>query len=642
MQAGLGDLLHFGDLAFPEDTSTEHLDLDVTAQCLLAEEDRVILKQLAPIEVQEWCLSRIAEHRNHNRVLRELYGSAARDAISKTKSHVRALRSAYNDAAPINRCLPPEVLMEVFSNVHPAVNPRRIVPVLRVCSYWRRLLFRTPQFWANLLSLPTWMSWEPRCRMGRFSAALARSVPRSVAVSVPYCDGAIVDILTPHASRLSSLKVGPTEYTVEYVARLLEQHIPRLTHLAILHSSWCYTSTLTLSFPLYPNIQALELQRTGLYTPVVPSISLCHLKLAQCAIRPYPSPDGRRVSALCAVHDALELFPNLETLAMTCSLSDDDRNGLIHPVPVLKKTVHLPRLRRLEIKDIPAYIPCFLSHLVFPSTTALVLEPAYNLDLSQGPTAVPLFPGIVPLPAPHAELGLHLDFRGAPNEVLARWETRGDGVRPVRITLLGAAHNVTVVARFTRELVDALAPAPGAPPARGQGLTSLTAEGACGSWNYWDVLLPAVPGLRRLTYDTWWTEMQELVGVLGKRMASDGDGFVCAGLEHLGLVWHMPPGVDVGSEEEWEPLRQHRDDDGRDESELAASLRAFCDTLGACLVERAERCGRLQKLSVALHQWQLNGEGIVLQGWQMALAEQRLRDRLGDLVGAIAVVDEIG
>ena len=63
----------------------------------LSEEDRTSLTQLAgPNETQRWCSSRITEYRHHIQDFRRLYGDAGRDAISTTKSHIRALRSIYS------------------------------------------------------------------------------------------------------------------------------------------------------------------------------------------------------------------------------------------------------------------------------------------------------------------------------------------------------------------------------------------------------------------------------------------------------------------------------------------------------------------------------------------------------------------
>ena len=168
------------------------LTLEALGLSLLAEEDRISLSQLTPSEVQEWCLSRLAQYQDDNRCLEK-------EVLSKNKSHIRALRSVYNDAAPINQHLLPELLMEIFSHVHPAVVPRSHIPVLRVCRYWRRLLFRTSEFWDNLLSLPTWDGWNSKYHIGPFRAALARSAYASLSLSVPYYIQAIASTLILHA-----------------------------------------------------------------------------------------------------------------------------------------------------------------------------------------------------------------------------------------------------------------------------------------------------------------------------------------------------------------------------------------------------------------------------------------------------------
>ncbi|KAI1792279.1 hypothetical protein LXA43DRAFT_351954 [Ganoderma leucocontextum] len=367
----------------------------------------------------------MAEHQNHNRLLRELYGSTACNLVYKTKSHIRALRSAYNYAAPINHHLPPEVLMEIFSNVHPTVVPRqRSVPVLRVCRYWRKLVLKTPQFWANLLSLPIWDSWD----MCRIRVAVARSAPQSLTVSVPYHKPSVVDILVPHASRFSSLEFPLFE--TKYLSRILEQDMPRLRHLAI-----CSCPNLTLSFPRYPNIRSLQLERTKFYHPIAPCTSLRHLKLKCCNIHP---PSSGSVS-LVSVHDTLDLFPNLETLYMAYGLSHE---------PELMKTIHLPRLRRLEVVDVDIYFLKFLSHLVFPSTTSLVLK---LLAPIQGPLEAPVFPGINPSHAPDAELSFTLDFLSLNR--FTYWETHGEGVRPIRIAVAGPIRRHATIIPFTHALV---------------------------------------------------------------------------------------------------------------------------------------------------------------------------------------------
>ncbi|KAI1787579.1 glycoside hydrolase, partial [Ganoderma leucocontextum] len=179
----------------------------------------------------------------------------------------------------------------------------------------------------------------------------------------------------------------------------------------------------------------------------------------RCTIRAWPT--ASHVHSLHSVHNALEFFPNVETLSLTYNLADKNRHGAL---PELAKTIHLPHLRHIVIEDVPIYIPHFLSHLAFPSTTSLVLEPAYRLTLER-PVTVPVFLSINPSPTPDAELSLYLDF--SKSEGLARWETHGADARPVRITLSGGLiRSLDTISHFTRELVRAFTPA-----------TALTAKG---------------------------------------------------------------------------------------------------------------------------------------------------------------------
>ncbi|KAM5543948.1 hypothetical protein V8D89_002565 [Ganoderma adspersum] len=644
-------LLHFGDLALSDSepgisATHPHIDpLTVVAytglECLLADEDKVSLRQLPPAEVQNWCLSRITEHQHHIQRLRHSYGAAARSAIFTTKSHIRALRSAYSDAAAINLLLPPELLIEIFSHLHPAgVINRRRVPVLHVGQYWRSLLFRAPQFWSNLLSLPWWKLSRPT-QLDRFRAALSRSGSTSLSLPVRYWDEVIAGILASQASRISSLTVGPMVHCIEKIAQLLEHDMPRLTHLVILESSLYHRgSTFVLDFSRHRNIRILELERTYILTPVAPYTSLCHLELRHCRIR--PSPTSRPVRALHVVHSALEFFPNLETLSTVYSLSDDDSQGLSGP-PLAKprKAVHLPRLRLLEVCDFPAYIPAFLSHLVLPPTTALVLQPNIRRDLSPGPPTVPLFPGITGSDnhGPCASLSLHLKID---TYYLARWETHGAGpetvVRPVRVTLglEEVPQYAEVVARFSRELGAALG-----------GITALTATAEPVAREDWETVLAALPRLRSLMYGADIHYRREVLDLLA---GTETGTPLCPELVHLGFMWDVPTKVDMRAEDEWRWLC---DDDVEDNESsigprhnwsLAVSLREFRDVLAERLERRGRdgTCAQIQKLWVAPRQWRFDYSDVVMEEWQRALAERCLRERLpGYLVEEISFVKDL-
>ncbi|PIL23450.1 hypothetical protein GSI_14761 [Ganoderma sinense ZZ0214-1] len=463
---------------------------------------------------------------------------------------------------------------------------------------------------------------------------------------------------------------------IESIKRLLEQHMPRLRDLIVLDCSRHWRDPpLTLCFHRYPNIQSLQL---GLslyyYSTAAPCASLRHLELTRCTMRPWPT--CGYVPSLRSAHDALELFPNLETLTLIHSLSEGDWFG---ELPKLKKTVHLPRLRRLEIKDTPIYIPYFLSHLLFPSTTSLVLAPDYRLAF-EDPLSVPVFPGINPSPAPDAELSLYLDFFYSSDpsllspEGLARWETHGSDARPVCVTLTGAARRLDPVAHFTRELVRALARPPG------RGVASLTAKGTwarspgkrhplllLSAREYWTAFLPDLAGLRRLAC-AGHGATRDFIDVLGQRLpqpACGGGGgtageFPCPRLAELALVWDVPTEACFELERDGLWVRAARggghvqgsgDESGSGSAGhgegypsqvgrvFAAALGELCDALGVCVTERAGLCEPIRKLSVELrgsYGWDLH-----VEQWQAALVEGKLRDVLGHLVGEVVVVDEV-
>ncbi|TBU23468.1 acid protease [Dichomitus squalens] len=614
----------------PEETQS--MPYDVNAWSF--SQDNSAYKQLPPDEIQEWCLSRTAEYQTHIFFIRKHLAPAAYDAVCEIKSKIRGLRHEYNSAAPIHRYLPPELLMEIFAYIHPAMTHRRSLRVLRVCRYWRNLIVKTPQFWANLLSFPlTASSWSPLWHMDRFNVELARSAPQSLTLSLDHCNALTVSTLTIYADRISSLALAFHVLELENVTRLLQRHMPRLRHLSIRK---CYQignrPTLTLTFPHYPSLHSLQLERSHFYPPLAPHTSLRHLKLKFATVHSLPT-TSNFVSSMRSIHDALANFPNLETLCTAFSLSEYGGRGFFNePAPELTRIVRLPLLRHLEIQDMSAHINMFLRHLDFPSTTSLVLEPAYKF--TRGPMMVPVPPGINNAShAQRAEMSLSLcvwPFDGS-----ARWETHGDGVRPVSVTLSMAARRLDIVSTFTSELVNALAPA--------GGLTSLTAEGTWGhAKEYWTTLIPRLPRLRHLTCVAS-TTTRDVVPLLGKPQ-TNGE-FLCQNLTHLTVAWTLPYDVSVGSGLATQLMPsdaavvESREGGVDDDRGMTASQDSLCGMLRTCLTERAGHCGPIQKLSVAFG----GSCGIyeaVLQPRELHSFEQRLRDTLGMFLPEIAVMNE--
>ncbi len=168
-----------------------------------------------------------------------------------------------------------------------------------------------------------------------------------------------------------------------------------------------------------------------------------------------------------------------------------------------------------------------------------------------------------------------------------------------------------------------------------------------GTHRYWGDLLPALPALRCLTYEVDWPDTRAPLSQL-EEPSDGGGGLPCPALGDIALEWHVQHGLDYGLDGDWHALR-NRDSCAplpqyggapTPEVDLVRSLEAFCDRLGACLGARAGRCALMRRLAVAPRRSRLGGADDVLEGWQMALVEERLRVRLGDLVEDIAVVDK--
>ena len=564
------------------------------------------------------------------------------------------------------------MLIEVFSNVHPSVLYSWRLPILHVCRYWRSLVLKTPQFWANLLTLRKWHAPKFNWRIGRFTAALALSSPVDLTLSLPFGSlYEVVNIMASHANRLAFLKIT----SICGTRRLLEQYMPRLRDLVIIdRSSW--GPYLTLYFQRYPTIGALRLGLTIFYSLTVPCTSLHHLELSRCAMHALEARTSRGYSSLPSmrsVHDALDYFPNVETLILIRALFERHGYGS-RDHPELTGTVHLPRLRRLKIaEDGPIFVQRFLSHLAFPSTTSLVLElnPRFGIsyaDLVPSPVFPSTNPSASGAPDDDSNLSTSISlFLGLlSSEVLPlHWRMYNEGTRPVHITLNAAARDLDTTTRFIHELVRALAPA--------RGVTALTAQGPVqrspdnirfhdSVREYWATFLPDLDAeLRRLVCMTGETT-KDFLRLLGKPLVRSGE-FPCARLKDLVLVWALPREAcvelqledsDGGEQSEAcgdaEELREGAASQDAEEgaeyhqtldTEVAASLRELCDALRACLAERAGLCEPIQRLSVALrrsHRWYAYFK---MLDWQVALVERQLQDALRHLVGEVAVVDEV-
>ncbi|TFK91298.1 hypothetical protein K466DRAFT_596216 [Polyporus arcularius HHB13444] len=224
----------------------------------LAEEDLADFSNVEATCVQEWCLSRTAHYRCRILALHAMRNTSvhnisdAEDALSGTsgteladfpgaagtkiqehKGRIRALRSVYNSAAPINRTLPVELLMEIFSHIHPVdFSRRRGMFMLRICRFWTDVLYRTPQFWSNVLAKHHVLTSLSDRKLERFRVALKYSGTRPLSLSFRALPVPLAELLRLHADRITALHVD-INIGVEGLDMLLEAKVPVLERLSI-------------------------------------------------------------------------------------------------------------------------------------------------------------------------------------------------------------------------------------------------------------------------------------------------------------------------------------------------------------------------------------------------------------------------
>ncbi|PIL27000.1 hypothetical protein GSI_10139 [Ganoderma sinense ZZ0214-1] len=620
---------------------------------LLAEEDATQLKILDPRDIQRWCDARIAQY----------------------ASHIYALRSARNDGAPIHRLLPPELLLEIFANLLPTPMRRRHgLPVLRVCRRWRMLVLDTPQFWVNLIGQTLEATRVPRVErveLARLKFALARSATLKLTLSWRGCSAAVVDMFLPYAHRISSLTAIFTSQEGSHMSRFVEAELPALEHLSLTYNRYRQEGALSHSVsPIavrvsrFPRLQALQLVRSPLVIPAAPS-SLRELDLHQVGFRD-PNDPGTACRGVGPIIDVLSSHNRLETLCIRDSLPGNLWETSPSASPV--RTVHLPLLRTLVVRDDPRSIRVFLVYLDFPSTTKLEIE--IETQRQDGTIVMPFPPHLATLPADDARVSLVLKLDSS---AMSHWEVYVDGSQTLRLTVFRdrdperdqweshPSASARVMA-YTREVFALFAPP--------RLLTALAISGA-------ELLGPQdrvtlLVDLSRLTRLRITGPDGRLDGEVLAMLAARGSELLCPALEHLSFSWlHTSDRLAWtqchlrGWGQQVPPPQPHcmgsADPDVRlDGQRRAVTLtgdpktwrpygaeasHAFCEAVASFLARRAAVAeahagGRPLKslsLAVAIRRPRVD---YVRHGWDVPAVRARLEEGLGlrgSLVGSVSV-----
>lgn len=172
----------------------------------IPDEDVYTLHKNPPPDIQQWALVRV-----------QLY-----------EDYARAMRSVCNAAAPINQCLPPEVLMRVFS----CISPKGMgdIRLMHVCRSWRAILGRTSEFWVDMLSLPrVWAIPD------LLEAILLLSSSRPLVLRAASPDVYSSQFMIPHLCRVVGLAIActNTEFCQFYML-LREGHFTNLERLRLI------------------------------------------------------------------------------------------------------------------------------------------------------------------------------------------------------------------------------------------------------------------------------------------------------------------------------------------------------------------------------------------------------------------------
>ncbi|KAI8974190.1 hypothetical protein BD414DRAFT_580887 [Trametes punicea] len=327
----------------------------------LASDDQAYLMAIPPSQILPFTRQKIDEY------LAE---------IVKLDGYVRALKKIHNVASPINTMLPAELLMEIFRHVRP--RKRAEIGIGHVCGYWRTVLQRTPEFWADLISIPENVVLRTEGDRPFFLSFLSWSFPRMLELTF---EGNCLPMMLDAGDHLSRIRT----LDIKFEGDQLIDYLPSLAELPRFDLSSLEELVLTVSevpssvveqapeyghyyFYRFFNSPRLHTLRTNgsFFTPFLAFSSLQHATLVG------EEPSYLGTTSYLEAHTyplllaALRYCRNLETLDLSFCLPrniDFSSNEILHPL------VHLEKLRTLTVSDEAWHVRRFLEQVTFPSST---------------------------------------------------------------------------------------------------------------------------------------------------------------------------------------------------------------------------------------------------------------------------------
>ncbi|KAF8492738.1 hypothetical protein F5888DRAFT_1891575 [Russula emetica] len=289
---------------------------------------------------------------------RDRLRQATFDDINSSEASTRALKSRYNELAPISR-LPCEVLSAIFSFLsvfawNDGSGLLAWIHVAHVCHRWRETALNHPRFWSHI--------------------NFTKLTPVGVA-----------EILSRAKMAPLHLKADSTKWDAahfETFGRQLKAHISHTRHLKF--SGYQLSNVVKQLVSPTPTLESLSLS-SALYRVIIPdnlfnctAPGLTSLELESCNLS-WKSPLLKSLRILEIIHlsanarpklddwlDALNEMPQLKELSLQ---SATPRASLADPL--ISRTVTLPSLTHFHIDAFAKDCALALAHLVLPTLTWL-------------------------------------------------------------------------------------------------------------------------------------------------------------------------------------------------------------------------------------------------------------------------------
>ncbi|KAI9067831.1 hypothetical protein FKP32DRAFT_1754853 [Trametes sanguinea] len=301
--------------------------------------------------------------------------------ISQLEGYVIALKHRYNANALMHRRLPPELLMQVFSQIKPST--RRDIRIAHVSRTWRSILLNTSSFWVAMFPLVTPRADRPEPSVW-FRTFLQRSAVGPFALQLPYVSSQIIDVVSSHMNQLTALDVHVSLAVARSLFSMVNGEWPSLRSLSVHHvpikatalgtESQGYLEDLRRPVRLPSNGSRRSLQTLRIATlflaAAVPVLTLRNLEIVNCSSWCFVCHSATAPHALGMALDFLRNCHSLESLRLlrvACQEPNQPDTSL--------EAVKLDSLQNLSLDGTrPDIASAYLRHLIFPGSLTFKLS----------------------------------------------------------------------------------------------------------------------------------------------------------------------------------------------------------------------------------------------------------------------------